>query len=50
MQQIHLEGNTNKSDVNYLILDIGGTLCKVCVVEIQNKSKIYFTFNHSLDF
>jgi pantothenate kinase len=40
--QIQIEGTTNKSDNYYLILDIGGTLCKVCIVEIKNNSMIYF--------
>lgn len=39
--QIQFEGPANKSDNYYLILDVGGTLCKICLVEIKNNSNIY---------
>lgn len=46
--QIQFEGPANKTDSYYLILDIGGTLCKICLVEIKNNSNIYFNINNSL--
>lgn len=39
MKNIHLNGLFDKPNGNYLIFDIGGTLCKVCVFKIHEKSK-----------